>query len=618
MYAASATCWLALLLAIATAVLFWPATRNGFVNLDDPDYFTANPVVQKGLTVEGVKWAFQAGYAGNWHPVTWVSHLIDAELFGNKPAGPHAVNVAWHGLNAALVFLLLTQLTGSRWRSLLAAAFFAFHPTHVESVAWVSERKDVLSACFGLLALIAYAAYVRSKAEGRKSKAYYGLALACLALGLMSKPMLVTWPLVMLLLDWWPLRRLSRVEGRESKAGVGEPSTLDLRPSTFRPLLLEKLPFVALVVVSCVVTIIAQERGGAMHTIADTSLAARIGNAVVAYGRYLGKTFWPTDLAVPYPHPGQWPIVTVLACAAGLMSVTLGTFLARRRWPAGWMGWSWFFGTMVPVIGLVQVGSQSMADRYTYLPSIGLFIALVWGSWSVVEGRKSKVERRWRTTAGIAGTVVILAALSWLTRGQISVWRDTETLFQHAVQVTKGNYIAHYNLGHYYQEQGRRTEAFAQYLRTTELKPQYPNAWNNLGVLLTEDRKFAEAVPYFQAALKHKPGDGEFRTNVVRCLALAGKERAKAGRWAEALPLLREAVALGPESFEAQNALGSTLAMSGQVAEAVTHFRAAVTANPNRAVAHLNLGRALAALGQTEESETELRRAQMLMKLQGE
>jgi Flp pilus assembly protein TadD len=381
----------------------------------------------------------------------------------------------------------------------------------------------------------------------------------------------------------------------------------------WRPLIIEKLPFLALVAASCVVTVIAQERGGAVHTLADTSLTQRLGNAVVSYARYVIKTVWPADMAVPYPHPGHWPVGVILMSGLLLAGITAAVILARRRCPAAGFGWLWFLGTLVPVIGLVQVGSQSMADRYFYVPGIGLLIAAVWGVGHCVAG----LESRWTRGAVRLLTLGVVAGLGWRTSAQIRVWRDTETLFQHAVRVTEGNYIAHYSLGHFYQSKGRRAEALEHYLRTTELKPQHPDAWNNLGVLKTEELRFNEALPYFWNALKHKPQDGEFRTNVYRCAVIAGKELAKSGDLAGATPLFRSAVELMPEAFDARNALGSALGMSGDTVGAVEQFRAALKARPDSVTAHQNLGRALMNLGQTEEGEAHLKRAAALMERPG-
>ena len=374
-------------LLLLTLAVFWPATRCDFINVDDQAYVTENAHVQAGLTLANVKWAFTNPVSANWHPLTMLSHMLDCQLYGLKPWGHHLTSVLWHALNALLVFIWLRQATGAMWRSFMVAALFAVHPLHVESVAWVAERKDVLSAFFGLLTLIAYTKYVTSdkwqeagkthtsprpspqRGEGEKRvpvsspvtrhpSLCYALALVCYALGLMSKPMLVTRPFVLLLLDYWPLNRM-----RSAECGM----------RSLKWLLLEKIPFLVLAAADGVVTFLIQGQNGVVKTVADYPPGARIGNLLISYCRYLGKIFWPSDLAVYYPHPGYWPLAEVLLAGGFLLGVTAGFVMLRRRQPFLLMGWLWFLGTLVPVIGLVQVGRQSMADRYTYLPSLGVY-----------------------------------------------------------------------------------------------------------------------------------------------------------------------------------------------------------------------------------------------------
>jgi Tfp pilus assembly protein PilF len=501
----------------------------------------------------------------------------------------------------------------------LVAALFAAHPLHVESVAWISERKDVLSAFFGLLALLAYAKYVtESKVQSPKSKVWYGGALICFALGLMSKPMLVTWPFVMFLMDYWPLRRIQH-------------STFNIQHSTHNQLgnlIFEKLPFLALVVGSCVITMMAQRRGGAVQALADTSITARVANAAVSYVRYLGKAIWPVDLAVPYPLPNQWPLATILGSAVLLAAITAGAFLIRRRHPAVWMGWLWFGGTLVPVIGLVQVGGQAMADRYFYLPSIGLFVAVGFAQLKIQneksegKGTSNHVERGKHPTfniqrpsgmLAIGAAVVVVGLLSWRTVAQIKVWRDTETLFTNAIRVTRGNYLAHYNLGHFYDLAGRKEEAREQYELALRIKPRYADANNNLGAFLAGRREYAKAIEHFRAALASRPGDASFRKNLSRAQVLGAKELMAKGNADNALAWLTEAVQQTPESYEAQNGLGTLLAMTGRVAEAVPHYEAALRIKPDSAAIHANLGKALSAVGRTNEAAAHLQEAARLM-----
>jgi len=428
--------WLpmAALLVLVTIAIYWPATRCDFINYDDKDYVTANLHVQSGLNWESVKWAFFNPVSANWHPLTMLSHALDCQLFGLKPWGHHLTSVLLHALNTALVFLLLRRLTGAIWRSLLVAALFAVQPLHVESVAWVAERKAVLSTCFGFLALLFYARYVQEpEVSSQKSGTnrptfssflrfhFYWLALFFTALGLMSKPMLVTWPFVMLLLDYWPLGRF--------------------KPRCAWPLVVEKIPFFVLVAATSIVTFVTQQRSGAVMTDGNLPLGARIGNALISYCCYLEKMVWPTKLAVFYPHPGHWPLGQVLLAGAFLCGTSMLLFIKRGRYPFLLMGWLWFVGTLVPVIGLVQVGRQSMADRYTYVPSIGVLILAIWGGF--------ELTRRWRyqvVSLSVAGSAAIILCLG-LTRQQLGYWQDSETLFRHALDVTENNHGAHESLG---------------------------------------------------------------------------------------------------------------------------------------------------------------------------
>ncbi len=390
--------WLmGVLLVLVTVALYWPATRGEFIRYDDALYVTLNVQVQRGLTWESIKWACSNPVSGNWHPLTVLSHTLDCQMFGLNPWGHHLTNVLLHALNAGLVFAWLKLITGARWRSLLVAALFALHPLRVESVAWVSERKDVLSGFFGLLSLIAYARYAQKSVVSSQWSVvrgpwslFYLLSLLCFALGLMSKPMLVTWPFVMLLLDYWPLGRMGKAEGRTQNAEVC--NTHQVSRLTFHVSLLgEKVPFFALSAISSVVTFIVQRHAGALGANESLPLGARAGNALVSYGRYLGKLFWPSDLAGYYPHPGYWPLGKVLL--AGVLILGISVLLARqqRRAPFLPMGWLWFLGTLVPVIGLVQAGGQAIADRYTYLPSLGVLVLVIWGACELTRGWRYSV-----------------------------------------------------------------------------------------------------------------------------------------------------------------------------------------------------------------------------------
>ena len=434
-------------LGAATLIVFWPVVHCAFLNYDDPLYYSANPHVQSGLTLAGASWAFRTGWMGNWNPILWLSYMADAQCFGAASAGPHFINLALHAANAILLFLLLDRLTGERRRSLLVAALFALHPLRVESVAWISERKDVLSGFFALATLLAYGQYVaRRKALGHAPNTqspspnarprrrtlhasspnmFYGLALIAFALGLMSKPMLVTLPFVLLLLDCWPLQRLSTANFRES----------------LPRLVLEKIPFLSCALVAGAVTLTVHQRLGALTPLSAAPVAGRIGGALVAYAGYLGRTFLPVNLALPYPRVDSWPPTAVAVSALLVAGTSLAVLWLGRKQPYIFTGWFWFLGMLAPVSGIIQWGDHAMADRFTYLPSIGLFLLLVW----VV----AEAARDWHVPSSVTGVgaALIVAACAVGSREQLAFWRNSETLFRHAIEVTGNNYVAYCNLG---------------------------------------------------------------------------------------------------------------------------------------------------------------------------
>ena len=574
-------------LALVTLAVFWSVARNDFVNYDDPDYVTENSRVQGGLTWPNVKWALQSGHASNWHPVTWLSHMLDCEIFGLWAGGHHLVNLLIHVLNTLLVFFLWRRMTGALWRSALVAALFGLHPLRVESVAWVAERKDVLSACFGLLCLMAYVRYARSRQApetvAQKNDALrithhagfnYGLALIFCALGLMSKPMLVTLPFVLLLLDYWPLARVPPSPGR-SQCGF------------WWRLLREKIPFLVLSTASSIITFRVQSQGGAVQEYFP--LGIRVENALVACVRYLGGTFWPQDLAVLYPHPGTWPVRVVLAAAVLLLVVSAGVIVGARTRPFLAVGWFWFLGMLVPVLGLVQVGVQAMADRYTYLPSIGLMVMLVWGV--------GEMFPRWpqRTRAFVAASVLSLAVLGLITTRQLQHWRNTETLFGHTLAVTQQNYIAHSVLGLYLSDQGRTAAAVEQYELALKINPEYADAHNNLGLELALRGRLEEAIAFFQKAIALNPRLPSAHSNLG--LALAGQHQLAA-----ALDAYETSLRLQPDDPRVRSNYANALADLGRVAEAIHQYRAALRLAPNNSDIHRNLGIILADQGQPAEA----------------
>jgi len=576
---------LSLLLAGITLLLFWPVTRCDFVNFDDPDYVTANPHVQAGLTVANLAWAGTTGAASNWHPLTWLSLMLDASLFGTKPAGFHFTNLAIHAANAVLLFWLLRVLTAATWRSALVAALFAWHPLAVESVAWISERKNVLSTFFGLLSLLFYARYVRGKSlvprppsKVRPGVAgwFYAWSLLAFTLGLLSKPMLVTWPFLLLVLDYWPLLRW--------------------QPGRWPTLVIEKIPFLAVAVAVSALTVLVQRHGSTVVAVNELPLDARGENAVVSYARYLGKLAWPADLAVFYPHPGHWPLAPVLMAGAGLAGITVFAWVTRRRYPYLLTGWLWYVGTLVPVIGLVQVGGQAMADRYTYVPGVGVLVMVVWGLFDLA--------RRGRGLA-LSGAVVGMAALLVclvLTRRQIDFWQNSETLFRRALAVTENNWMAHYNLGEVLDRQGRTDEAMKQYALAFQCQPAYAEPRNNLGVDLDKQGRTEEAIQCFKQALQCKPGYVDAWNNLGAMLN-------KTGRLNEAIAAYEQALQLDVENPETHKYIGEVLDKTGQTDAAVQHYQTALRLNPGYAEAYNNLGVDFARQGRFAAAEEQFQHA---------
>jgi tetratricopeptide (TPR) repeat protein len=578
---------LAALLVLVTIALYWPATGYDFVNFDDREYVGANPQVQTGLSWEGMKWAFLNPVGGNWHPVTVLSHALDCQIYGVKPWGHHLTSVLLHALNAALVFALLQQMTGAMWRSLFVAALFAVHPLRVESVAWVAERKDVLSGFFGLLALLFYARYAGERSEARSPKPEnrktggthhasrftyhaprstpYALSLLCFALGLMSKPMLVTWPFVMLLLDYWPLKRIRNGWRLNSR------------------LLGEKVPFFALAAAASIVTLVVQKRGDALLAAENLPFGVRVANALISYCRYLGKLCWPADLAIYYPYPGHWPLAEVLLAGGLLLGLSLLFFGQRRQFPFLVVGWLWFVGMLVPVIGLVQVGSQAMADRYTYLPSMGVLILAVWGA--------CELSRRWwrqpRIALSLGGAAAIVLCLA-VTRQQLGHWQDSETLFRHALEVTKGNCLAYNGLGSALAEKGRVDEAIGQYQQALRLKPNNGYAHNNLGSALHRQGRNDEAIPHFEECVRLQPDYAFAYFN----LANAFQEK---GQLEDTIRAYQAGLKLKPDEARAHNNLGAAFSQQGRIGEAVSQYQEALRLQPDYADARNNLDAALAA-----------------------
>ena len=541
-------------LPLAVWAIFGQTIGFGFVDYDDDQYVYDNPQIRQGLNVKSILWALTHVHSHNWHPLTTLSHMFDCQVYGLYPWGHHLGNVLLHGIASILLFLALQQTTGTLWRSAFVAALFAVHPLHVESVAWISERKDVLSGLFFMLTLMSYVGYVPTKASGAKTTLSmlrfpaYWLALLFFAFGLMSKPMLVTLPFILLLLDWWPLQRFTIQNAR----------------SAMGPLVREKIPFLLLSVASCAVTIWAQK--DALNSLQRIPFPSRVCNALVSYLAYLGQMLYPVGLAVFYPHPGNhlapWVVGVSLLF---LLLVSAGVAIGFRKYPYLLMGWLWYLGMLLPVIGLVQVGDQARADRYTYLSQIGLYIIVAWGAVDLCGS--------WRYSRAMlgSGVAVILASLLVLAHVQTTYWKNSISLMTHAIACTSDNSLAYNNLGVALVAQGKLPEAIQHYERAIQIRPYYARAHNNLGIALAAQGKLPEAIQEYERVLRFKPDDAE-----------------------------------------AYNNLGVAMAAQGKLPEAIQHFERAVQCRPNYADAYFNLGLAMADEGKLPEAVQDYERALQL------
>ena len=593
-----------LALALVTTALYWPISHHDFVNFDDDDYITNNSHVQAGLTWTGVIWAFQTGAAANWHPLTWLSHMLDCQLYGLNPGGHHSTNLLFHAANTLLLFLWLRQITGALWRSAFVAALFAWHPLHVESVAWAAERKDVLSAFFWMLTLMAYTRYVTSDQPsprfGTAGKwrvtrtasflsrvtchvsPYYCLALFFFACGLMSKPMVVTLPFVLLLIDFWPLNRFSSFQFQVSSSEklstpINREQALDpqLHPECLRGstksafgLICEKLPFFALTVAASVVTYLVQTSGRALWSSAELPFSSRVANALWAYERYISKTFWPADLSIFYPHPYHWPAGLAIG-AALLLALWSGLSIWRARQnPYLLVGWFWFLGTLIPTIGLVQVGSQSMADRYMYIPSVGLFILVTWGINDFLNWRP-----HWRRITTLAGGVALAGCLVG-TEIQLSYWQNSIKLFRHAIEVTTDNFVAYTCLGETLSDLGLKKEAMMLCAEAVKISPNSPVTQYNFGMALLQNDRRDEALAHLDAAGRLAPHNSEIQYNLGLFLVLHNKPDEATGHFTAAL-------VERPEFAEAHYHLAQALSQQHKSKETIFHYREALRLKPD-------------------------------------
>jgi len=618
---------------LAVTVVFLPSLRNDFVNYDDPEYVTDNPHVQSGLSWEGIRWAFATNAASNWHPMTWLSHMADCQFFGKKSWGHHLTSVILHALNTGLLFLVLRGMTGTLWRSMFVACLFGLHPLHVQSVVWVAERKDVLSALFWMLTLWSYSRYAAEKQKFGKQKAeipegtnqrqltsaatpegkassstplprstdaqkhslpsciFYLLSLFCFALGLMSKPMVVTLPFVLLLLDYWPLDRVQPCR----RIGTPSPALEQPKPNLWS-LVLEKIPFFTLAAAASIVTFLIQKDSGAMRRLGGTfSLAARVDNTVVAYCRYLGKFFYPIKLAAFYPHPGAWSAIQVVLGVCLLLGVSAAAIALRRQRAYLLVGWLWYIGTLVPAIGLVQVGAQSIADRYTYLPLIGIILLVVWGTHNLT------TQWHWRSRELAVAAIVVLLLCAAVTRWQIGFWADSETLFRRSLSVTSDNALARLNLGVALGEKGR-PEALEELKAALRLVPNDPDLQFTVGKAMIGAGYQVEAIIPLQESLALDPGRAQ-------CHLVLGNALEKTGHLDEAILHYREALRLKPELLDAHNDLGLALCNKTQFEDAIDQFKQALRLEPNSPETHNFLGFALAQANRTEEAISQYRYA---------
>jgi tetratricopeptide (TPR) repeat protein len=579
--------WLYLILVGLTVAVYAPVSGFDFVRFDDPDYVTQNEQVRAGLTWHGVLWAFTTGHIANWHPLTWLSHMLDVQLFGVNAGAHHVVNLLFHVANTLLLFIALRRLTGAVGRSAVVAALFAVHPLHVESVAWVSERKDVLSTFFWMLTLLAYVAYVRRRGAPR-----YAAVLALFTLGLLAKPMVVTLPFVLLLLDVWPLERITLWQN-------GRLSLSDTDRGAARRLLSEKLPFFGLALLSIVITIVVQSRWGAVGGLTQYPSRVRAENALVSYVAYVAKLVWPAHLSAFYPYRAS--VNVALAAGAGvlLLAVTIWAIRTSRERPYVLVGWLWFVGTLLPVIGIVQAGLQSMADRYTYIPAIGLFVIASWGGAELAE--------RWTRRRAVAAIVAVLVVSAYAIRAgeHVGTWRDSATLWQHAVDVTTDNAYASYNLGVVLVQAGRTEEGIERFKEALRIQPDYADVHIDLGNALRSKGALDEAIDEFASVVRLRPSYAEARVAYGDVL----RDR---GRRAEAIVQYREALRLDPTLAGAHNELGNVFAADGRDAEAMAEYAAAVRLAPDLAEARNNLGGALFRAGKAEEALAEFLVAQRL------
>ncbi|MBN1516199.1 tetratricopeptide repeat protein [Candidatus Sumerlaeota bacterium] len=580
---AAARRWIIVIISAGLAALiliaFEPVRHNSFIAFDDNSYITANPHVQSGFTVDSIVWAFTSGHSSNWHPLTWLSHMLDAQLFGMNPLWHHWHNLALHLIATILLFLILHKMTGAVWPCAFTAMVFGIHPLRVESVAWAAERKDVLSGVFWMLTLAAYYYYVKAGGVVR-----YLLVALCLALGLMAKPMLVSLPLILLLLDFWPLGRVREfIVDADEKANA----------MPLRKLIVEKIPLLLLVLISCVVTYLVQRHG--KSTSPDLAMVYRVLNAMNSCTAYLGKVVYPVDLALLYPQPQHLPLWKPAASAVILVLITAFVIMQRFRRPYLAAGWFWYLIALAPVIGIVQVGAQSMADRYTYLPAIGLSMMAAWGA--------AELSARWRRQQAILSILCAGIALAMImgTRAQLRYWTDSVTLFEHALAVTEDNYPMHHSLGFALAEQGRLDEAAKHFVQALKIWPE-AKLDVELANLMIKQKKYDDALDLLRDVIKEEPDNSLAYYNMGIAYQLQEKFGAAAAAY-------EQAVRLDRNNAKAFNNLGVLKAQQGLIDEAAECFRECLRGAPYNATAHRQLASMLLMQGRNDEAAAQCRAA---------
>jgi tetratricopeptide (TPR) repeat protein len=577
---------ISLFLLITTLAVYWPVRNHDFVNFDDDVYVTENSIVQKGWTVEGVKFAFTSKTLNHWHPLTWLSHMTDCQIFGLDAGWHHRVNLFFHLANILLLYLVFRRMTGAIWKSAIVAALFALHPLHVESVAWVSSRKDVLSAFFWLLAMLAYLRYSEHPGFIR-----YLLVLVAFALGLVAKPMVVTLPVILLLMDYWPLNRI-RIEypAEEKNTETLKPPNQRVQTRNLLRLISEKFLPLFLTGVSIAITFMVRRHDLTLDLSRLWPTKEHLAGALISYTSYLVKTLRPLELATPYLYPEVESTWQTYGSGFLLLSVSALIFFGRKRYPYLLVGWLWYLITLLPVIGVVGIGPHTMADRYTYLPLIGLYMMITWGIFEFL-----KTRRTGSLIPSILSVGIIVGCLA-ITRSQVRYWKNSVTLFEHTLEVTRDNYMPHNNLGLALADRGRFLDAIDHYKKALEINPRFGKTYNNLGLALNELGRYDEAFRCFSRALKINPGSGDVHTNLGAVLIAQGKLD-------EAIENLSRALVINPNSVSALNNMGLALARKGSYQSAIFHFSEALRLDPEMAGAHFNLGNLMANLGKYEVAE---------------